>query len=172
MVTIVWFIQMLGTTLFSGGKPLFTFLDNPLVNLSASAGLGFLAVAIYSILVLYLQGSAVKGNIVFGLRIPFIISFHPMKKDRTFLNSFLFNVNSMMLYSIATTQLSVMAFPLYLSKSYLGQFFRTQVFNLPFWSFIYSKRIFMAGLDIIFLIALFVMIFQCVRAYLQSKKKK
>lgn len=172
MVTIVWFVQMLGTTLFSGGKPLFTFLDPALVSLSASPGLGFLSVAIYSILVLYLQGSAVKGNIVFGLRIPFIISFHPMKKDRTFLNSFLFNVNSMMLYSIATTQLSVMAFPTYLSKSYLGTFFRQQVFNLPFWGWIYSKRIFMAALDVIFLIALFVMIFQIVRAYLQSKKKK
>lgn len=171
-MTLVWFVVMLGTTIYSGGKPLFTFLDPALVSLTSSSGLGFLAVAIYSILVLYLQGSAVKGNIVFGLRIPFIISFHPMKKDRTFLNSFLFNVNSMMLYSIATTQLSVMAFPTYLSKSYLGQFFINQVFNLPFWGFIYSKRIFMAALDIIFLIAFCVMIFQIVRAYLQSKKKE
>lgn len=103
MLTIVWTIQLFGTTLYSGGKPLFTFLDTPLVNLQAQPGVGFLSVAIYSVLVLYLQGCAVKGNIIFGLRIPLIISFHPMKKDRTFLNSFLFNVNIMMLTSIATT---------------------------------------------------------------------
>ena len=114
LVTIVWVIQLFCTTIYSGGKPIYTFLDKPLVNLQATAGIGFLAVAIYSILVLYLQGCAVKGNIVFGLRIPFIISFHPMKKDRTYLNSFLFNVNIMMLTSIATTQLTVIAFPSYL----------------------------------------------------------
>lgn len=172
MVSVVWFIQLVGTTINSGGKPLFTFLDTPLVNLQDQPGLGFLSVALYSLLVLYLQGCEVKGNIVFGLRIPFIISFHPMKKDRTFLNSFLFNINVMMLASIATTQLSVIAFPSYLAKSYLGQFFKNQVFLLPFWGWIYSNRIFMAILDVIFLLAIFVMIFQIVRAYLQSKKKK
>lgn len=123
-------------------------------------------------MVLYLQGCAVKGNIVFGLRIPFIISFHPMKKDRTFLNSFLFNVNIMMLSSIATTQLAVLAFPLYLQSSYLGQFFRLYVFNLPMYGWLFSFRIFMACLDIIFLIALAVVIFHSVRACLQSNKKK
>lgn len=127
---------------------------------------------IYSLMVLYLQGCAVKGNIVFGVRIPFVISFHPMKKDRTYLNTFLFNVNIMMLTSIATTQLTVMVFPTYLQESYLGNFFRTQVFKLPFFGWIYQNRIFMAILDIIFLMSLCVMIFQIVRAHLQSKKKK
>lgn len=172
MITITWAIQLFGTTINSAGVPIFTFLDSPLVSLQQTAGLGFLSVAIYSVLVLYLQGCAVKGNITFGLRIPFIISFHPMKKDRTYLNSFLFNVNIMMLSSIATTQLTVITFPTYLKMSYLGLFFRNQVFLLPFWGWIYSNRIFMAALDIIFLLAIGVMIFQIVRAYLQSKKKK
>lgn len=172
LVTITWAIQLFGTTINSNGTPIFTFLDTPLVNLQEQPGLGFLSVAIYSLLVLYLQGCAVKGNITFGLRIPFIISFHPMKRDRTYLNSFLFNVNIMMLSSIATTQLTVITFPTYLKLSYLGQFFRTQVFLLPFWGWIYSNRIFMAALDIIFLLAIGVMIFQIVRAYIQSKKKK
>lgn len=171
LISIAWIIQLIGTTIYSNKKPLFTFLDTPLVNLQATNGLGFLSVAIYSLMVLYLQGSAVKGNIVFGLRIPFVISFHPMKKDRTYLNSFLFNVNIMMLSSIATTQLAVLAFPNYLAKSYLGYFYQNQVRYLPMFGWLFSFRIFMAALDIIFFIAIAVMIFQTVRASRAEKKK-
>lgn len=114
LLSLTWFIQLIGTTINSGGKPLFTLLDPALYNLQQTSGVGFLSVGIYALMVLYLQGCAVKGNIVFGIRIPFVISFHPMKKDRTYLNTFLFNVNIMMLTSIATTQLTVIAFPTYL----------------------------------------------------------
>lgn len=172
LVSIVWIIQLIGTTIRSNNKPVFTFLDNPLVNLQSTPGIGFLSVAIYAILVLYLQGCSVKGSIVFGIRIPFIISFHPMIKDRTYLNSFLFNVNLMMLTSIGTTQLTVLAFPRYLGESYLGQIINTQVANLPFFGFIYNYRIFMAAMDIIFFISIGVMIFQIVREALKNKKKK
>lgn len=112
-VTIAWLIQLFGTAIQSGGEPLFTFLDGPLVSLS-EGNLNFLAVAIYSLMVLYLQGCAVKGNLVFGIRIPFILNFHPMKPNKTYLNSFLFNVSMMMLSSVATTQLTILAFPSYL----------------------------------------------------------
>ena len=122
MISIVWIIQLTGTAIRSNGVPVFTFLDQPLLDLS-NGNLSFLAVGLYSLLVLYLQGCAVKGNLVFGLRIPFIINFHPMKPNKTYLNSFLFNVNMMMLSSIATTQLMVETFPSYLSTSYLGQIF-------------------------------------------------
>lgn len=46
-----------------------------------------------------------------------------MKPNKTYLNSFLFNVNMMMLSSVATTQLTILAFPSYLQNSYLGQLF-------------------------------------------------
>lgn len=95
-----------------------------------------------------------------------------MIKDRTYLNSFLFNVNLMMLTSIGTTQLTVLAFPRYLGESYLGQIINTQVANLPFFGFIYNYRIFMAAMDIIFFISIGVMIFQIVREALKNKKKK
>lgn len=77
-----------------------------------------------------------------------------------------------MLSSIATTQLTVMAFPTYLAQSYLGQQFTKYIFHLPFFGWIYSYRIFMAALDIIFLMSICVMIFQIVRSYLANKKKK
>lgn len=172
IMSILWFIQLIGTTFNKGGVPVFTFFDPILLNLQQDSGLGFLSVGIYAILVLYMQGSAVKGNITFGVRIPFLISFHPMKKDRTFLNSFLFNVNIMMLSSIATTQLTVIAFPTYLASSYLGQTFKNQIFFLPFFGWVYKNRIFMAILDIIIILSIFVMIFQIVKDYLKSKKKK
>lgn len=136
-----------------------------------SNGVGFLSVAIYAILVLYLQGCSVKGSIVFGIRIPFVITFHPMIKDRTYLNSFLFNVNLMMLTSIGTTQLTVLTFPSYLNESYLGQIINTQVAYLPFFGFIFKYRIFMAAMDIIFFISIGVMIFLIVKESLKNKKK-
>ena len=171
LVTIVWFVQILGTTINSGGKPLFLFLDPPLNNLQSNASAGFLAVAIYSFLVLYLQGASVKGNMVFGLRIPFIISFHPMKKDRTYLNSFLFNVNMMMLCSIATTQLTVIAFPIYLNKSFLSQFFKNQVSKLPMYGWLFEKKIFNAILLVIFILALISMGINIFREVRKQRKQ-
>ena len=113
MVSLVWMIQMFGTTIQTNKKPIYTFLDPLLLSLSKGS-VSFLAVGIYSLLVLYMQGCTIKGNIVFGLRIPFILSLHPMKKDRTYLNTFLFNVNLMMLASAATAEMTVIAFPTYL----------------------------------------------------------
>lgn len=169
-ITIVWFIQLIGTTIVINNTPVFTFLDPALLSLHNTAGVGFVSIAIYSTLVLYLQGCTIQGNIVFGLRIPFVVSFHPMKKDRTFLNSFLFNVNLMMLSSIAITQLAVLAFPTYLLQSYLGTFVYGIVFKLPLFGFLYQYRIMMACLEGIFVIALGVMIFQIVKECRNRKK--
>ncbi len=119
---------------------------------------------------LYLQGCAVKGNLVFGIRIPFIINFHPMKPNKTYLNSFLFNVNMMMLSSVATTQLTILAFPTYLQNSYLGQLFDVAILNLPMFGWLYTNRIFMGVLVIVSFMSIFAMIYKIVTICMSKKK--
>jgi LMBR1 domain-containing protein 1 len=127
-----------------------------------------LAIGIFEALVLFLQVCAAKGNIVFGLRIPFVISFHSMKKDRTYLNSFLFNVNIMMLSSLATSQLVVIVFPKFLSNSFIGCYYSTVIEKLTLFKFIYTKHIFVYAILGVFVLSIFGMIYQIV----QGKKNQ
>lgn len=169
-VSIAWLIQLFGTSIRSQGIPVYTFLDPLLLSL-AEGNLSFLAVAIYSLMVLYLQGCAVKGNLVFGIRIPFILNFHPMKPNKTYLNSFLFNVSMMMLSSVATTQLTIQTFPTYLANSYLGELFNDEIIKLPMFGWMYENRIFMAITCIISIMSIFAMIYKIVTLCLNSKKE-
>lgn len=162
-------IQLIGTSIRTNSVPVYTFLDEPLLSLS-EGNLNFLSVGLYSLLVLYLQGCAVKGNLVFGIRIPFIINFHPMKPNKTYLNSFLFNVNMMMLSSVATTQLTILAFPSYLQNSYLGQLFDVAILNLPMFGWLYTNRIFMGILVIVSFMSIFAMIYKIVTVCCSKNK--
>lgn len=170
LISLCWTIQLFGTTLRMDGQARFSFLDPLLLSLSEGS-ISFLATGIYSLMVLYLQGCAVKGNIIFGLRIPFILNFHPMKKDRTFLNSFLFNVSMMMLCSIATTELTIITFPTYLQNSFLGTLFIDQIFKLPMFGWLFSNRIFMYAFCIIEIITFIFMIVKIIRLCMKSRKK-
>lgn len=123
----------------------------------------------FGVMTIFLLWCTQKGNISVGFRIPFVMSFHPMKKNETFLNSFLFNVNMMILASVATTQLSVFAFQSYTSTCYIGNVFYTQVAFLPFFGFIFEKRIFpIAMVGVMLLYSLYAII----AAVLRSRKAK
>ncbi len=162
IVTVLWVVILLGNTIHTGGKPIFSFMDSLLTSL-ASGSVSFLATIIYGLLVLFLQACLIQGNIVFGLRIPFLVTFHPMKMNKTYLNSFLFNANMMMLASLATAQLSVTCFPVYVKVSFLAIFFTTEVIdNQKFFGFIYGNRIFNGILLIVFLVGLAYAIYQIV----------
>jgi len=124
VVSLLWVTQFFGNTIYSNGKPVFTFMDPMITDLS-NGSVSFMATIIYGLLVLYLQACLIQGNIVFGIRIPFLVTFHPMKLNKTYLNSFLFNSNMMMLASLSTAQLSVNCFPKYVGKSFLAIFFTT-----------------------------------------------
>jgi len=52
---------------------------------------------------IYLLWCCTKGALKFGLRIPFIFSVHPMKVNETWMNSFLFNVNLILICSVSVT---------------------------------------------------------------------
>ncbi len=77
VVTVVWIAQIIGTTIHVNGQPAFLFLDSVLLNLSKGVA-SFISAILYGILVLYMSVCLIKGNIIFGIRIPFVIAFHPL----------------------------------------------------------------------------------------------
>jgi LMBR1 domain-containing protein 1 len=92
-------------------------------------------------MVLYQQICLIKGNTVFGIRIPFVLKVHPLVVNKTYMNSLLFNANLMLLASLSTSLLALWAFPTYLGSSSLSIFDSTIISRLPVFSSIYSKRI-------------------------------
>ena len=104
------------------GKPLFEFLNIPLVILS-DKGLFFLSIIIFVIMAFYLLITTVKGNFKLGLRIIILGQIHPMKKDNTYMNSILFNVLLIMLASISVIQFSIRAFGKYTSMTVADIFY-------------------------------------------------
>ncbi len=140
VVSVFWFVQILGTMILKNGSPIFLFMDQWLSSLSASS-VSFLATILYALLVLYLQACLVKGNTIFGIRIPFVIKIHPLIINKTFMNSLLFNANLMLLASMSTTLLALWAFPTYLGGSSLGKMSNQAFDQLPLFSAVYGKRI-------------------------------
>lgn len=74
-----------------------------------------------------------------------------------------------MLASIATTQLSVIAFPDYVGDSYLGTFFKLQVSKLPMYAWLFRYKIFNAILLIVFILAIISM---GINIFIEVRRKK
>lgn len=113
--------------ILKNGQALFLFMDQWLYNLSQGS-VSFIGTLIYGIMVLYLQACLVKGNTIFGIRIPFVVKVHPLMINKTYMNSLLFNCSIMLLASMSTSLLALWAFPTYLQASSLGKL-SIQAFN-------------------------------------------
>lgn len=102
IISFVWWLHIIIFVLAPGwsGFPSSPFLNKVLTDLEES-GVNFLGTAIFAFLSLYLLWCVQKGNIKFGLRIPFIFTIHPMKRDETWMNSFLFNINLVLICSVS-----------------------------------------------------------------------
>ena len=101
----------------------------------------------------YLLIATVKGNFKFGLRIMILGAIHPMKKDKTYMNSILFNVMLVMLTSVSVIQFSIRAFGEYTSLTDADIIFNTQIKYLTFYRFFFNYNIFEYGMLIIALIS-------------------
>lgn len=77
LISIVWVVQLLGTTVYINGRPAFRFLDSIFSDLNTGSA-GFIASILYGVMVVYMLICLVKGNIIFGIKIPFILSVHPL----------------------------------------------------------------------------------------------
>jgi hypothetical protein len=102
---------------------------------------GFVSAVLYGILVLYMQVCIVKGNTIFGIRIPFILKVHPLLLNKTYMNSLLFNCNLMLLASLSTSFLAIWSFPTYLRITYMEITSLVAFQNEPLFSALYTRRI-------------------------------
>lgn len=79
IVSFLWIIHILvGMLIEPNGVPTAYFLNN-LFNFFVENNVAFLATLFYGTFSLHMLWSTMKGNFKFGIRIPLIFSFHPMK---------------------------------------------------------------------------------------------
>jgi LMBR1 domain-containing protein 1 len=99
---------------------------------------GVISVAIFTV---YLLIAAVKGCFKFGIRFMFF-QIHPMKVNKTYMSSFLFNIGLVLLCALPVVQFCQMAFADYAAFSNIRQMFGVQVENLSFIGWFYRKFVF------------------------------
>lgn len=104
--------------------------------------IGVLSVAIFT---LYLLLCAVKGCFKFGIRFMFF-QIHPMKLNKTYMSSFMFNVGLILLCALPVVQFCVTAFSDYARYTNIYQVMGTQVQNLKFFTWFWSSNIFVYAL--------------------------
>jgi len=120
--------------------------------------LGVLSVAIFSF---YLLIAAVKGCFKFGLRFLFF-QVHPMKMNKTYMSSFLFNIGLVCLCALPVVQFCASAFQDYARYTTINQVFNVQLYYLQFFGWWWRNKVFEYAL-------LFITLLTCV--YLGCKPR-
>lgn len=124
---------------------------------------GFIATFLYSYFILYLVWAVVKGNVKFGIRIPLVVRFYPMKKNETWMNSFLFNIIMLLIASVGITQLATGCFPTYTRNTAIYNMFGLQVNYMRFYKYLYDKKVFGYALVVWAFLSLIYLLFTCRR---------
>lgn len=144
VISLMW---MLHIVLYMFAKPpISPFLNDFFLKLDSAFGL--FGTAAFALFCFYLIMCVVKGNAKLGLRL-LIFAVHPMKLGGTLMSSFLFNVNLIMLSSIAVIQFCVKAFDGYAAETAVSEIFGGDIENLQ-------------GLGVLFKYDVFMIIFFCV----------
>ena len=158
ILSIIWIIQFSCSYFYiKNGRPGYPFLSYLLVFFQDS-GVSFLSFFIFAILCLYLLFCLIKGNFKFGVRILCCWSIHPMKKDKTYMNSFIFNVSLILLGSCAITQFCSDSLYDYVSFTDIDSLFNVMIKHLKFFSIFYEYHIFQYIYFGIFILSFIVLI--------------
>jgi LMBR1 domain-containing protein 1 len=136
----IYLFSLLYFVIIIDNKPYYPFLNNLFVFLQNN-GLGFLATAFFALFCLYLLWASIKGNLKFGMRM-FLINIHPMKKNETYMNSFLFNIMLILLTSVSVTQFCAESFRDYTTMTDIDIIFSTQIKYLKFFSYFFKYKVF------------------------------
>ena len=172
IISLLWFLQMLGSVGGGEGEVFFSLADGWLSSLSNN-GTGFVATLLYGVLVLYMQICLIKGSCVFGIRIPYLLKVHPMVVNKTYMNSLLFNCNLMLLASCAISIQSLWAFPSYFGNgSFLASVYDSEILQLPLFGTFYGKKIYMIAMEALILLVLVLAVGKAVWLRCRGKDKK
>ena len=122
IISIVWILHIIIYMLFN--PPIYAFLNKYLAQLDSFFSLfSTLTIAVMS---MYLLLAASKGAAKFGTRF-FLVSVHPLEPGKTLLNSFIFNVQLVLLCVLPTVQFSTNAFNAYAVYTSAGIIFGNQM---------------------------------------------
>ena len=152
--TLLWIIQFCCSYfLRKNGRPGYPFLARMYIFFN-DHDLAFLSFFIFSILSLYLLLCVIKGNFKFGVRILCCWEIFPMKKDGTYMNSFLFNVTLILLASCSITQFCADCLEDYVVFTDINMIFNVQIRYLRFFRIFYKYHVFQYILFVVFIISL------------------
>lgn len=138
LVSIVWIIHII-LYILPRGNPINPFLNTYFRWFDNWFPLfGVLSVAIFSV---YLLLCALKGCFKFGLRF-FWFTLHPMKLNRTYMSSFMFNIGLVLLCALPVVQFCTTAFADYARYATVRQVFGTQIEYLQFFRYFWTNNVF------------------------------
>ena len=158
ILTILWIIQFSCSYFYrKNGRPGYPFLSHLLIYFQDHE-VSFLSFFLFTILCLYLLFCLIKGNFKFGVRFLCCWTIHPMKKDKTYMNSFIFNVSLILLGSCAITQFCTDTLYDYVSFTDIDSLFNVMVKNLIFFNIFYQYHIFQYIFFGVFVLSLIVLI--------------
>jgi LMBR1 domain-containing protein 1 len=150
IITLAWIAQILCMfVIIPDNKPIYPLINNLLLYFQ-DHGVSFLSYLFFGLFCLYLLWATVKGNTKFGLRVIFCFAIHPMKKDETYMNSFLFNVMLILLASVSVTLFCAAAFSEYATYTDIELIFTVQIRYLVFFVYFYRYHVFEYSLLVYF----------------------
>jgi len=142
-VSLIWWVQILLSLIHDKqGFPISQFLNKPLLWFEETLGTGFVSTGLLTILSVYLIIAVSKGNVKFGMKIPFFFTIHPMSPNETLMNSFLFNLWLILTTSVAMVHFLTENFAQYTRLTSSAFFFGTVVKHMEFFQFFFVNRIF------------------------------
>ena len=164
ILTLLWVIQFICSYFYilkglkdrRAGYPFLSYL----LIFFQDHDVSFLSFLFFSILTLYLLFCVIKGNFQFGIRVLCCWTVHPMKKGKTYMNSFLFNISLILLGSMAITQFVSDCLTDYIAFTDIDTLFNTLIKNLKFFKYFYRYYIFQYILFAIFILSLIYLIFR------------
>lgn len=155
--TLIWLIQIILFVL--PPNPIHPFVNSYLEWFDGVFPMvGILSIALLG---LYLMLCAVHGCFKFGLRFLFI-TLHPMKVNKTYMSSFLFNIGLILLCALPVVQFCLTTFSDYARYTTVSNVMGTQVQYLQFFSWFWESSIF---------IYIFISVFGLTTLYLLCKPK-
>ena len=173
ILTILWIIQFICSYFYihKDGRPGYPFLSYLLIFFQ-DHDVSFLSFAVFSLLTLYLLFCVIKGNFKFGVRIFCCWTVHPMKKGKTYMDSFLFNISLILLGSMAITQFVSDCLSDYVAFTDVDALFNCIIKNLRFFKYFYRYHLFQYLLFIVFVLSLIYLICKPVDKPIESVKGK
>ena len=152
--TLLWIIQFCLSYFYrKNGRPGVSFLARMYIFFN-DHDVAFISFIIFSILSLYLLFCVFKGNFKFGIRLLCCWRVFPMKKNATYMNTFMFNVTLILLASCAITEFCSDCLEDYVSFTDINLIFNVQIRYLRFFRIFYKYHIFQYIMFGIFLISL------------------